>query len=71
MVRRITESYSDIKNDNVWDAYEEAASRLGYKELCLALTKAMGTDALTSNLRYIFRQHDIPFNDEEYYDDED
>ncbi len=65
-IRRSTnESYSDIDYNNVWDAYDIAIEYLGADELCEALAKAMGTDELESNLKYIFRVYDIPFGDDE------
>lgn len=69
----IKESYSDIWSDNAWDAYDIALEYLGAEGLCEALAKAMGTDALADNLKYIFRTNDIPFDedDEEYDEDED
>lgn len=63
--RKLKESYSDINNNNVWDAYDIAIETLGADELCEALAKALGTDALSDNLRYIFRVYDIPFGDDE------
>ena len=63
--RQIRESYSDIDSNNVWDAYDIALEYLGAEELCESLAKAMGTDALEENLKYIFRTWDIPFGDEE------
>ena len=59
------ESYSDIDYSNVWDAYDIALEYLGAEELCESLAKAMGTDALEDNLKYIFRTWDIPFGDDE------
>lgn len=64
-VRNMKESYSDIDYSNVWDAYDIAIDYLGADGLCEALAKAMGTDALESNLKYIFRVYDIPFGDDE------
>lgn len=61
----LRESYSDINDRNVWDAYDIAIEYLGADELCEALAKAMGTDELSSNLRYIFRMYEIPFGDDE------
>ena len=63
--RRMNESYSDIDRNNVWDAYDIALEYLGAEELCESLAKAMGTDELADNLRYIFRTWDIPFGDDE------
>ena len=63
--RMMKESYSDIDYSNVWDAYEIALEYLGAEELCESLAKAMGTDALEDNLKYIFRTWDIPFGDDE------
>jgi hypothetical protein len=59
----IKESYSDIWSKNVWDAYDIALDYLGADGLCEALAKAMGTDELADNLKYIFQQWDIPFGD--------
>ena len=64
--RQIRESYSDIDSNNVWDAYDIALEYLGAEELCGSLAKAMGTDALEENLKYIFRTWDIPFGDDVY-----
>ena len=71
--RRLNESYSDIDQNNVWDAYDIAETSLGSEELALSLAKAMGEDALVDNLRYIFRTQDIPFmvDEDEYYDEYD
>lgn len=63
------ESYSDIWSDNAWDAYDIAMEYLGAEGLCEALAKAMGTDALASNLKYIFRVNEIPFMDDEAFDE--
>lgn len=64
------ESYSDIWSDNAWDAYDIALEYLGAEGLCEALAKAMGTDALASNLKYIFRVNEIPFmEDDEEFDE--
>ena len=69
-MRMRKESYSDIDQTNVWDAYELAAEYLGYEGLCDALAKAMGTDQLESNLKYICRVYEIPFmEDEEEFDE--
>lgn len=69
-MRMRKESYSDIDQTNVWDAYELAAEYLGYEGLCDALAKAMGTDELESNLKYICRVYEIPFmEDEEEFDE--
>ena len=67
MIKRMPmkESYSDIWSDNAWDAYDIAIEYLGADELCEALAKAMGTDALADNLKYIFRMYEIPFDEEE------
>jgi len=63
----IKESYSDIWSDNVWDAYDIALDYLGAEGLCEALAKAMGDVELADNLKYIFRVNEIPFmNDEEF-----
>jgi hypothetical protein len=70
MVRKLNESYSDIWSDNAWDAYDIALEYLGAEGLCEALARAMGTDALADNLKYIFRTNEIPF-DEDDEDDED
>lgn len=59
------ESYSDIWSDNAWDAYDIAMEYLGAEGLCEALAKAMGTDALADNLKYIFRVNEIPFDEDE------
>lgn len=68
----IKESYSDIWSDNAWDAYDIALEYLGAEGLCEALAKAMGTDALADNLKYIFRTNEIPFEeDDEDEDDEE
>ena len=64
-IRSMKESYSDIDHNNVWDAYDVAMEYLGAEGLCEALAKAMGTDELESNLKYIFRVNDIPFGDDE------
>lgn len=64
-IRKLEESYSDIWSDNAWDAYDIAMEYLGAKGLCEALAKAMGTDALADNLKYIFRVNEIPFNEDE------
>lgn len=63
------ESYSDINQYNVWEAYEIALERLGAEELCESLARAMGTDALEENLKYIFRTWDIPFMDGGFYEE--
>ena len=68
MIRKLNESYSDIWSDNAWDAYDIALEYLGADGLCEALAKAMGTDALADNLKYIFRTNEIPFDED---DDED
>ena len=47
-----------------------AIEYLGAEGLCEALAKAMGTDELESNLKYIFRVNDIPFGDDEEEIDE-
>lgn len=70
MIRTMKESYSDIDYSNVWDAYDIAMEYLGAEGLCEALAKAMGTDELESNLKYIFRVNDIPFGDDEEEIDE-
>ena len=70
MSRSMKESYSDIDYSNVWDAYDVAMGYLGAEEFCEALAKAMGTDELESNLKYIFRVYDIPFGDDEEEFDE-
>lgn len=70
MIRTMKESYSDIDYSNVWDAYDVAIEYLGAEGLCEALAKAMGTDELESNLKYIFRVYDIPFGDDEEEIDE-
>lgn len=67
MIIKLNESYSDIWSDNAWDAYDIALEYLGAEGLCEALAKAMGTDALADNLKYIFRMYEIPFEE----DDED
>lgn len=67
--RSMKESYSDIDYNNVWDAYDVAMEYLGAEGLCEALAKAMGTDELESNLKYIFRVYDIPFGDDEEIDE--
>jgi hypothetical protein len=67
MFRRLNEGYDSFDFDDVWDAYDVALEYLGAEELCMSLAKAMGTDALEENLRYIFQMHDInPDEDEEY-----
>lgn len=67
MIKRMPmkESYSDIWSDNAWDAYDIAIEYLGSDGLCEALAKAMGTDALADNLKYIFRMYEIPFEEDE------
>ena len=70
MSRSMKESYSDIDYSNVWDAYDVAMGYLGAEEFCEALAKAMGTDELESNLKYIFRVYEIPFMDDEEEFDE-
>ena len=70
MSRSMKESYSDIDHSNVWDAYDVAMEYLGAEEFCEALAKAMGTDELESNLKYIFRVYEIPFMDDEEEFDE-
>lgn len=64
-IRKLKESYSDIWSDNAWDAYDIAMEYLGAEGLCEALAKAMGTDELANNLKYIFRVNEIPFNEDE------
>ena len=67
--RKLKESYSNINYSNVWDAYDIAMEYLGADGLCEALAKAMGTDALEDNLKYIFRNYEIPFmEDDEFYE---
>lgn len=68
--KSMKESYSDIDYNNVWDAYDIAMEYLGADGLCEAFAKAMGTDELESNLKYIFRVYDIPFMDDEEEFDE-
>lgn len=67
--RPMKENYSDIDYSNVWDAYDIAMEYLGADGFCEALAKAMGTDELESNLKYIFRVYDIPFGDDEEIDE--
>ena len=62
--KSVKESYSDINDDNVWDAYEIALEYLGADELAQSLAKAMGGYELAENLKYIFRQWNIPFGEE-------
>lgn len=69
--RSVKESYSDIWSDNAWDAYDIAMEYLGAEGLCEALAKAMGTDELANNLKYIFRVNEIPFMDDEDEDEEE
>lgn len=60
MCRRLNESV------DVWDAYDKAMEMLGAEELCDSLAKAMGTDALEDNLRYIDRMAELGiFNEDE------
>lgn len=69
MIRKLHESYSDINYENVWDAYDLAEEYLGSEELCLALAKGMGTDTLEFLLKEIFKDYEIPFNEEEEFDE--
>lgn len=69
MVKRLNESYSDINSDNVWEALDIAAEYLGDAGLYNAIAKAMGTDALADVLKYIFRVYEIPFMEEEEFED--
>lgn len=67
MFKRLNEGYDAFDFDDVWDAYDVALEYLGAEELCESLAKAMGTDELEENLRYIFRNYDLnPDEDEEY-----
>lgn len=63
--KQMRESYSDIDHNNVWDAYWIALDQLGPKTLCEEIARSMGTDALSDSLRYIFRNHEIPFMEED------
>ena len=69
MIRKLHESYSDINYENVWDAYDLAEEYLGCEELCLALAKGMGTDTLEFLMKEIFKDYEIPFNEEEEFDE--
>ena len=73
MVRKyrkpMKESYSDINQYNVWEAYEIALEYLGAEELCESFARAMGTDALEANLKYIFRTQEIPFMVDDFYEE--
>ena len=64
----IKESYSDIWSENVWDACDIALAYLGADGLCEELAKAMGTDELADNLKYIFRVNEIPFMDDKEFE---
>lgn len=66
----IKESYSDIWSENAWDAYDIALEYLGADGLCEELAKAMGTDELANNLKYIFRVNEIPFMNNEKFEEE-
>ena len=63
--RNMRESYSDIDYSNVWEAYDIALEYMGERELLEALVRAMGTDELEDNLKYIFRVYEIPFMEDE------
>lgn len=55
MLKMVDEGYDAFDFDDVWDAYDVALEYLGAEELCLSLAKAMGTDALEENLRYLIQ----------------
>lgn len=42
-----------------WDKYEKCLEQMGAQELCDALAKALGSDALESNINYITRCYEI------------
>ena len=65
MIIKLNESYSDINNENVWEAYDIALEELGANNLCFAFAKAMGGDNLVDCLQYIFRQENISFGNED------
>lgn len=45
--------------EDVWKKYEKCLKQMGAEKLCDALAKAMGTDALKSNLDYIIRCYEV------------
>lgn len=45
--------------DEVWNKYEKCLKQMGAQQLCDALAKAMGTDALESNLKFIIRNYEV------------
>lgn len=46
-----------------WEKYEKCVEQMGFEGLCDALAKAMGMDALESNLNYIIRCYEIDCGD--------
>lgn len=66
----IKESYSDIDVTNVWDAYDIAKDYLGADTLCDNLAESMDTLILSNHLKDIFRLWEIPFMDDEEFEEE-
>jgi mRNA interferase YafQ len=54
----------DMRND-VYDMEDAIVDALGYEGAFEALTKALGTDALYDNYKYILRVYDIPYGEED------
>ena len=56
-IRKVLDDYCDTAT--LWEVFEEVENLLGTDELLLALAKAMGTDELHDNLKYIARVYDL------------
>ena len=65
------ESYSDIDVTNVWDAYYIAKDYLGADTLCDNLAQSMDSLILSVQLQDIFRLFEIPFMDDDEFEEED
>ena len=53
-----------MDNVDMWEAFDEIAEELGPEEFLNALAKAMGTDELKENMRYIIRAYDLTDSEE-------
>lgn len=49
----------------IWTSFDRLREELGAEELLDSLARAMGTDELEENLKYIARMYDINLNEEE------
>lgn len=54
-----------MDNVDLWEAFDEIAEELGAQEFLTALAKAMGTDELKENMKYIIKAYDLANDTEE------